>query len=332
SNDFTSPEYTPKQRCQEVSARFEKFYLTGTLNYLTAGIINGQPVVCSSAVFGQCTADQVLFTLKEKTDADRITQQLSDIYIGRSGSPVSEKIPLLPVVDDRQWLPSPQEEPLVGVLRSVVRIIAQIPPGSNIGAGWVVKREGNKAWIITNRHVVTDAQRNSSKSDKRELEFFSQPPPGKFPPRYPARILQITDANNPLDLALLEVTGIPEDIQPLPMSAAKVPRTTPVIAIGHPSNGGDWTTASGEISNVISQENKLQITATLAEGNSGGPVIDKENKQVVGIIVQITDTYQKRQDAAKTNQTESFTPATGGFGFAYSMDAVKKQLLIWGIP
>ena len=243
-----------------------------------------------------------------------------------------QKNPALPIADDRQWLPSPQEEPLVGVLRSVVRIIAQIPTGTNIGAGWVVKRDGNKAWIITNRHVVTDAQRTGSKSDKIELEFFSQPPPGKFPPRYSARILQITDANDPLDLALLEVTGIPEDIQLLPMSAAKVPRTTPVIAIGHPSNGADWTTVSGDISSVNSQENKLQITATLAEGNSGGPVIDKETKQVVGIIVQITDTYQKRQDAAKNNQPESSPPATGGFGFAYSMDAVKKQLLIWGIP
>ncbi|MEI6444553.1 MAG: trypsin-like peptidase domain-containing protein, partial [Nostocales cyanobacterium ELA583] len=241
-----------------------------------------------------------------------------------------QKNPLSSIADDRQWLP--QDDPLVGVLRSVVRIIAQIPTASNIGAGWVVKREGKKAWIVTNRHVVTGNKRTGRKSDKIELEFFSQPPPGKFLPRYPARILQITDANNSLDLALLEVTGIPEDIQPLPMSAAKVPRTTPVIAIGHPSIGGDWTTVSGEISNVISQENKLQITATIAEGNSGGPVIHKETKEVVGIMTTMNDNDdidQKRQDGAKT---KSSPPATGGFGFAYSMDAVKKQLLIWGIP
>ena len=48
--------------------------------------------------------------------------------------------------------------------------------------------------------------------------------------------------------------------------------------------------------------------------------------------MKIDDIYQKRQDADKTNQTESSTPATGGFGYAYSMDAVKKQLFIWGIP
>jgi len=344
--------FTPEQRCQTVSARFNLNFKNGNLVYLTTGNIRGTPVVCAARKRNErCTKDRLLFTLERGTDTEGVLEDLSTInnrhYVHNNSQAVMETmetqqptyidinkyvITANPKEDDRQWLPTPQDEPLVGALRSVVRIIAQIPTGSNIGTGWVVKREGNKAWIITNRHVVTDARRTGSKSDKIELEFFSQPPPGKFPPRYSARILKITDVNDPLDLALLEVTGIPEDIQPLPMSAAKVPRTTPVIAIGHPSNGGDWTTASGEISNVISQENKLQITATLAEGNSGGPVIDKEKKQVVGIIVQITDTYQKRQVAATTNQTESSPPATGGFGFAYSMDAVRKQLLIWGIP
>jgi superkiller protein 3 len=120
------------------------------------------------------------------------------------------KSPPPPKVEgDRQWLPTPQEEPLVGVLRSVVRVIAQIPTGNSVGAGWVVKREGNKAWIVTNRHVVTDSERSGRQSEKIELEFYSEPPKGKFKPRYAAKIVNITDTNNPLDLALLEVTGIP---------------------------------------------------------------------------------------------------------------------------
>ncbi|WGV27867.1 serine protease [Halotia branconii] len=239
--------------------------------------------------------------------------------------------PPLPIVDDRQWLPSAKDEPLVGVLRSVVRIVAEIPTGNNIGAGWVVKREGNTAWILTNRHVITDTQGINRPSEKIELEFYSQPPPGKFPPRYKAKIVQITNVNDPLDLALLEVTGIPEDIQALTMSSGSVRRTAEVIVVGHPSNGADWTTESGRVSNVISQENKLQITATLAEGNSGGPVIDTEKNQVVGLMVQITDSNPQREDAAKTTSQPS-TPATGGFGFAYSMNAVTKKLRQWGIP
>ncbi|MBD2387513.1 tetratricopeptide repeat protein, partial [Cylindrospermum sp. FACHB-282] len=237
--------------------------------------------------------------------------------------------PSLPVIGDRKWLPSSQNEPLVGVLRSVVRIIAEIPTGSNIGAGWVVKREGDTAWILTNRHVVTDPERTGRISEKIALEFFSEPPPGQYPPRYTAKILQITPANDPLDLALLKVTGIPEDIQPLPMYPGKVGRTTPVTIIGHPSNGGNWSAVSGEISNVLSQENKLQITATLAQGNSGGPVIDKDKKQVIGLMVQISDPRQQREDAAKS--TQSSPPATAGFGFAYPMDVVIEKLRTWGV-
>ncbi len=232
------------------------------------------------------------------------------------------------IVDDRQWLP--KDEPLVGVLRSVVRIVAKTPTtGNNIGAGWVVKREGNTAWIITNRHVITDVQGTQRPSNKIELEFYSEPPPGKIPPRYKAQIVQITGVNDPIDLALLKVTGIPEDIQSLPMYSGNVRLTTEVIVIGHPSNGADWTTVSGEVSNVISRERKLQITATLAEGNSGGPVIDREKQQVIGILVSIKDPDPKRKDTNK-NMAEPDNN-TGDFGFAYYMDVVMKKLRKWGI-
>ncbi len=350
NNYFSSSGYSPQQRCKEVSARFDRFYKNGTLNYLMAGKINGFPVVCvTTHLGGDCK--EILFTLKPGSSPELALRHLLDYRRMATGDPLdlgsSELIyaqttqgtyldfnvyqqKLNPKVDDSQWLPSPQDEPLVSVLRSVVRIVAEIPTGSNIGAGWVVKREGNTAWILTNRHVVTDAQGTKRTSKKIELEFYSEPPPGKFPPRYKARIVEITDANDPLDLALLEVTDIPEDIKPLSMYSGSVRRTTEVIVIGHPSNGIDWTTEFGRISNVVSQENKLQITATLAEGNSGGPVINKETQQVVGLVVQITDPSRQRQDAVRS-QAE-FSPATGGFGFAYRMDVVIEKLRKWGIP
>jgi len=207
--------------------------------------------------------------------------------------------------------------------------VAEIPTGSNIGAGWVLKREGNTAWIITNRHVVSDGKGSEKPSKKIELEFYSEPPPGQFPPRYPAKILQITAPGDPLDLALLEVTGIPDDIQPLPVHIGKVGRTTTVRVIGHPSNGGDWSAVPGEVSNVLPQEQKLQIVATLAEGNSGGPVIN-DQKQVVGLMVQITDINQIPLTASNTRQLPP--AATGGFGFAYRIDTVMEKLHSWGVP
>lgn len=78
SNQFSDSGYTPERRCQEVSGRFQSAYNQGTLNYITTGYKNGQPVVCtSSSNGGQCS--MVLFTLKPGSDASRTVQQLFDI-------------------------------------------------------------------------------------------------------------------------------------------------------------------------------------------------------------------------------------------------------------
>ncbi|MBD2300328.1 tetratricopeptide repeat protein [Nostoc sp. FACHB-190] len=349
SQNYSSSELSAERRCTEVSRRFQRNYDNNTLKFIKAGIFKGEPVLCAVvSVNAPCTDSTLLFTLKRGIDPNKVLRQLLDVTKLAASRPLELNLdsqgaylvdiktyidPQPEVVNDRQWLPSSQEEPLVGVLRSVVRIVAEIPTGNNIGAGWVVKREGNTAWVLTNRHVVTDAQGTKRASERIELEFYSQPPPGKFPPRYKAQIVQITKPNDKLDLALLKVTDIPEDIQKLTISSGNVRRTTEVIVIGHPSNGGDWTTESGRISNVISQENKLQITATLAEGNSGGPIIDKETYEVIGFMVQITDSSSRRENAARTQfQSSTLSPSTGGFGFAYSMNAVIKKLREWGIP
>ncbi len=78
SNYFMDSGYTPERRCQEVSGRFQSAYNQGTLNYITTGYKNGQPVVCtSSRNGGPCS--MVLFTLKPGSDASRTVQQLFDI-------------------------------------------------------------------------------------------------------------------------------------------------------------------------------------------------------------------------------------------------------------
>lgn len=78
SHQFSDSGYTPERRCQEVSGRFQSAYNQGTLNYITTGYKNGQPVVCtSSSNGGGCS--MVLFTLKPGSDASRTVQQLFDI-------------------------------------------------------------------------------------------------------------------------------------------------------------------------------------------------------------------------------------------------------------
>lgn len=84
SHHFAHSGYTPEARCQEVSQRFNLFYQRGTLNYITTGIVNNQPVVCvASDIGGPCTG--VLFTLKPKEDATQVVQQLFDVRAGAAG-------------------------------------------------------------------------------------------------------------------------------------------------------------------------------------------------------------------------------------------------------
>lgn len=78
SDYFSGSGYTPERRCQEVSERFQTAYNQGTLNYITAGYRNGQPVICTSSTNGG-PCSMVLFTLKPGSDASRTIQQLFDI-------------------------------------------------------------------------------------------------------------------------------------------------------------------------------------------------------------------------------------------------------------
>jgi superkiller protein 3 len=119
-------------------------------------------------------------------------------------------------------LPTLAQNPLLPTFRSVVKVVAKIPTGNNIGTGWVVKRQGNVAWILTNRHVVTDAEGSKRRSEEIEVEFYSQ---NTIRLRRSAQIMQITpDNENELDLALLKVEGVPEDIQPLLLCIGSINR------------------------------------------------------------------------------------------------------------
>ncbi|MDJ1180438.1 COP23 domain-containing protein [Roseofilum sp. BLCC_M91] len=83
---FEASGYSPQRRCQEVSSRFQTFYSKGSLEYLTTGIVNGYPVICVSQTNGGSCADtEVLFTLKQGDDANRVLQQMFDVRSGASG-------------------------------------------------------------------------------------------------------------------------------------------------------------------------------------------------------------------------------------------------------
>ena len=72
-------ELTPQQRCEQVSRRFQKSYDNGTLRYITAGMLNGQSVICAAAQKNAvCTDRTLLFTLKRGSNPNATARQLFD--------------------------------------------------------------------------------------------------------------------------------------------------------------------------------------------------------------------------------------------------------------
>jgi S1-C subfamily serine protease len=92
------------------------------------------------------------------------------------------------------------------------------------------------------------------------------------------------------DFAVLKIDPVPQDLPPLPldenMQALKVPKLSPVIALGFPL-GSRTQEASVNVSVTQGHvrrtfENLLQVDTSLHRGNSGGPIIDIDGK-VIGI-------------------------------------------------
>ena len=239
--------------------------------------------------------------------------------------------PPLPDIDDTQFLPSETDEPLVNTLRSTARIIAEVSAeGTYIGAGWVVKKEANTVWIVTNRHVISDSKTDIP-SKKIEVEFFSELPDTERP-RYPATIINSTDADDELDLAVLQITGIPDDIQSLEMRSGRVQRDANVRIIGHPYTIKDsWAVSRGEVLSYNPNNPQISMSGFFAQGNSGGPVIDSNN-QVIGIMVEIRANVDIAFDPNQpTPNFNTNQPATGGVGLAYRIDIVIEKLREWEI-
>ena len=80
SDYFESASYDVQTRCELVSQRFQNFKDEGTLQYLTTGRMNQQPVVCVSLTNGgKC--EGLLFTLKPTSDPNETLQSLMALRV-----------------------------------------------------------------------------------------------------------------------------------------------------------------------------------------------------------------------------------------------------------
>ncbi|KAB8332566.1 hypothetical protein SD80_018425 [Scytonema tolypothrichoides VB-61278] len=80
-----APPWIPERRCEEISARFQRFYKDGTLNFLRTSRSERQPVLCvASEKGGPCLPEGILVTLKPGNNPEDILQQLFDSRSGIS--------------------------------------------------------------------------------------------------------------------------------------------------------------------------------------------------------------------------------------------------------
>lgn len=144
-----------------------------------------------------------------------------------------------------------------------------------VGTGVVIDDQGT---ILTNLHVARAAPR-------LRVEFFDGT-------EAEARII---GARPELDLAIIQPSVLPDDLQPATLgSSAALRPGDDVVAIGFPFGIGPSASA-GVVSGLLrvfeqegqpAMRNLIQFDAAANPGNSGGPLVNA-NGEVVGIVTAI---------------------------------------------
>ncbi len=112
SNTFSDSGFDAQRRCQQVSDRFQQYHKTGSLKYLTTGVINRQSVICvTNRPGGDCARELpnngLLFTVQPGTDGRETLKRLLNLRDRASTNSLNESAPSSRVqveVNDRLYL------------------------------------------------------------------------------------------------------------------------------------------------------------------------------------------------------------------------------------
>ncbi|MFH1724839.1 MAG: serine protease [Elusimicrobiota bacterium] len=153
-----------------------------------------------------------------------------------------------------------------------------------LGTGSVIDERGH---VLTNAHVVIS---DSTGRPFKDIRVYFKPakltgdPKKDLSDPVTARVVK---SDRDLDLALLELSKIPSLKAALPIDDADdVQPGDPVVAIGHPEQGGLWTLTSGVVSTVVADhggvpgKHVFQTDASINRGNSGGPLINLRGSMI----------------------------------------------------
>jgi hypothetical protein len=85
SDYFNKGGWSPKERCERVTQKFQEFYNAGRLNFLTHGKHNGYGIICGLAKQGEdCNNATQLFTVRAGSNPNQVLQRLTAILESKS--------------------------------------------------------------------------------------------------------------------------------------------------------------------------------------------------------------------------------------------------------
>jgi S1-C subfamily serine protease len=153
--------------------------------------------------------------------------------------------------------------------------------GTAYGSGWVVVTEDGQNFIVTNRHVVLQAETvdiSFEDADAQKREFKSCP---------------IVYIDTEMDLAVCQFPNA-ERIFPAGFRLDTAPQEdlAPVVAAGYPAYEGKplWQLSAGTITNSHARIDPaspylIQHSAPVDPGNSGGPLLVQDDSEASGYRV-----------------------------------------------
>jgi hypothetical protein len=180
------------------------------------------------------------------------------------------------------------------------------------GSGFVV---GDGSMVVTNAHVAAPGREDSyleKQCTNLKVGYTTndRQPPSIF---RIARVLEISEGE---DLALLKISDPLKGVRSLELQNARLVIGDPLTAYGYPALGGETITVSnGVVSGFDSSGGSelIKITAVINSGNSGGPVIGKDNK-VIGVAsaanlagIECTDSGECFTDGQNVNLARPIT-------------------------
>lgn len=150
--------------------------------------------------------------------------------------------------------------------RAVVIITTYDAQGNALlqGSGFFI--DANQ--VVTSLHVIKDA-------NQIRLETFSGTS---------ATVQSVSATNKETDLALLRLAQPCSDIAILPLVSTPPHEGEAIMLVSSPQ-GSRWKVTQGNVGllwEFSGISNRLQITAAIAPGSSGGPVVNEQG-QVIGI-------------------------------------------------